>query len=319
VSANQEKAAAVLSAAALKANDSKLAALAKTVRLDTFDAVKKEIEELHSSLTTAQKEEVAQKDSCVQSLSDVSLDIQQTTNDESQTASKLAGLEASVTKTNKSINTLKSDIVKLNEELATAETDMKATVKELQQTIADQQKAQEALNQALTVLKQVYDKPKEASLVQKKAEPVEDQPKGFKDYAPSSGSTGVVGLLQQIIGDSKVAVKEAELGIVEAQKDYETFKEDTDSSMATKNQSLINLGVQKSETSESAIHKKEELEELKSTGTALTAKDSALHEECDFLLKNFDIRQEARSQEMEALDTAKAFLNGMQGGNTSTA
>jgi len=144
VSANQEKAAAVLSAAALKANNSKLAALAKTVRLDTFDAVKKEIGELHSSLTAAQKEEVAQKDSCVQSLNDVSLDIQQTTNDESQTASKLAGLEASVTKTNKSINTLKSDIVKLNEELATAETDMKATVKELQQTIADQQKAQEA-------------------------------------------------------------------------------------------------------------------------------------------------------------------------------
>jgi len=321
VSANQEKAAAVLSAAALKANSSKLAALAKTVRLDTFEAVKKEIEELHSSLTTAQKEEVAQKDSCVQNLNGASLDLQQTIDAESLTSSKLTSLQASVTKTNKSINTLKSEIVELNEELATAKADMNATVKELQQTIADQQKAQEALNQALTVLKQVYDKPKEAeaSLVQKKAEPVEDQPKGFKDYAPSSGSTGVVGLLQQIIGDSKVAVKEAEMGIVEAQEDYETFKEDTDSSLATKNQSLINLGVQKSETSESALHEKEELEEEKSTETALLAKEAALHEECDFLLKNFDIRQEARAQEMEALDTAEAFLNGMQGGNTTTA
>jgi len=315
---NQEEAAAVLRAAARKANNSKLAALAATVRLDTFDEVKKQIDELHSSLATAQQEEVAQKDSCVQRLSGNSLDIQQTTNDKSLTASKLTGLQASVVKTNNSVNTLKSALVEMKEDLVTAESDMKLKVKEFQQTIADQTKAQEALKQALNVLKQVYDKPKSTSLVQK-ATPAGDQPKGFKDYAPSSGSTGAVGLLEQIIGDSKVMVKEAELGIEEAQKDFAAFKEDTDSAVATKNQSLIDLGVQKSETSESALAKKDELQELESTATALAQKESALHEECDFLLKNFDIRQEARSQEMEALDTANAFLNGMQGGNTTTS
>ena len=37
-----------------------------------------------------------------------------------------------------------------------------------------------------------------------------------------------------------------------------------------------------------------------------------LHKACDFTLKNFDIRQEARGQEIEALQQALAILSGMQ-------
>jgi hypothetical protein len=35
-----------------------------------------------------------------------------------------------------------------------------------------------------------------------------------------------------------------------------------------------------------------------------------LHKACDFILQNFDIRQEARDQEIEALAQAKAILSG---------
>ena len=35
-----------------------------------------------------------------------------------------------------------------------------------------------------------------------------------------------------------------------------------------------------------------------------------LHKSCDFTLKNFDVRQEAMSQEIEALNQAKAVLSG---------
>jgi hypothetical protein len=35
-----------------------------------------------------------------------------------------------------------------------------------------------------------------------------------------------------------------------------------------------------------------------------------LHKSCDFTLKNFDSRQEARDQEVEALRQAKAILSG---------
>merc|ERR1719473_1586771 len=35
-----------------------------------------------------------------------------------------------------------------------------------------------------------------------------------------------------------------------------------------------------------------------------------LHKACDFVLKNFDIRQTARDEEVEALKQAKAILSG---------
>jgi len=52
---------------------------------------------------------------------------------------------------------------------------------------------------------------------------------------------------------------------------------------------------------------------LDSTETELEQLANAkadLHKACDFVLKNFDIRQEARDQEVEALRQAKAILSG---------
>merc|ERR1719162_2350949 len=37
---------------------------------------------------------------------------------------------------------------------------------------------------------------------------------------------------------------------------------------------------------------------------------SGLHKECDWLLKNFDVRKEARAGEVDALGKAKAVLSG---------
>jgi len=38
-----------------------------------------------------------------------------------------------------------------------------------------------------------------------------------------------------------------------------------------------------------------------------------LHEQCDFVMKNFDIRQGARLKEIEAIQEAKSILSGMEG------
>merc|ERR1719352_555608 len=54
-------------------------------------------------------------------------------------------------------------------------------------------------------------------------------------------------------------------------------------------------------------------EALASAGKELEATKEvikSLHVECDFLLKYFDVRQEARSSEIDALGKAKAVLSG---------
>jgi len=47
-------------------------------------------------------------------------------------------------------------------------------------------------------------------------------------------------------------------------------------------------------------------DELESLG----AYEADLHGQCDFVLKNFDIRQKARLQEMDAIGEAKGILSG---------
>lgn len=42
----------------------------------------------------------------------------------------------------------------------------------------------------------------------------------------------------------------------------------------------------------------------------LSKENANVHKECDYLLKNFDIRQKARGEEIEALQQAKSILNG---------
>jgi len=42
----------------------------------------------------------------------------------------------------------------------------------------------------------------------------------------------------------------------------------------------------------------------------LSNEKADLHKSCDFTVKNFDVRQEARGEEIEALKQAKAILSG---------
>ena len=52
------------------------------------------------------------------------------------------------------------------------------------------------------------------------------------------------------------------------------------------------------------------LEETEAELDSLAASKAELHAACDFVLKNFDYRQTARDQEIEALKQAKSILSG---------
>jgi len=52
------------------------------------------------------------------------------------------------------------------------------------------------------------------------------------------------------------------------------------------------------------------LQKLGDEAEKLSTYNAELHSSCDFLLKNFDLRQAARQEEMDALAQAKAILSG---------
>jgi len=96
----------------------------------------------------------------------------------------------------------------------------------------------------------------------------------------------------------------------QAQKDYEQFMSDSTESRADASKSLTtkmsNLADLKTDLETDTEDKGASEKELMATESYI----SSLHAECDWLLKYFDMRQEARGGEIDALNNAKAVLSG---------
>merc|ERR1719152_421739 len=136
-------------------------------------------------------------------------------------------------------------------------------------------------------------------------------PPGFKEYGKQSGAAGgVMALIQNIINDAKAmeaaAIKDEE----DSQKAYEVFVQDSNKSIEEKETEITNKSELKAEKEGVKTEKEQDLEETMKTLEQLSSTNADLHKDCDYTLKNFDIRQTARDQEIEALKQAKAILSG---------
>lgn len=282
----------MLSRAARKTHDARLVAMTHRLRTNAFDEVKEEIDAMVLQLKKIQQEEVVSKDSCTERLHDNTLDTTKSTNSKAQVDSKVTGLQDMVAQNNRSVKTLTQEIEEIRSELKTAKKDMELRQNESTKILKDQKHTQELLGRALEVLEKVY----QPSLLQE----------------GSVGSNAVMLLLQQIQNDAKVLQTQAEADLKAAVTDFEQFKNDAQVAIATKEQSLVDLGVEKSETQADLLETSAEAKDLEKELLALGKTKTALKEECDFLLGNFDLRQEAREQEVEALVTAKSILSGMK-------
>merc|ERR1719263_1069098 len=119
-----------------------------------------------------------------------------------------------------------------------------------------------------------------------------------------------MGMIQQIINDAKAMEAETIRSEEDAQKAYEDFVKETNASIEEKSKDIVN----KSEIKAQAEADKTEAEEAKENVMIeleqLSNEDADLHKACDFVVKNFEIRQTARDEEIEALKQAKAILSG---------
>merc|ERR1719265_1000124 len=165
---------------------------------------------------------------------------------------------------------------------------------------------QAILAKAKRKLESFYKKAAAAALVQ------QTPPVQFNKYKTNAGAGPVMGMIEQIIEDSKKLESEAVSGEAEAQASYETFVKDSNNLIAELNTAITDktkaIAAAKEETALSESDLTSTVEELESLAQYL----ADLHSQCDFLLKNFDIRQKARLQEIEAIQKAKAILSGMQ-------
>jgi hypothetical protein len=137
-------------------------------------------------------------------------------------------------------------------------------------------------------------------------------PETFEGEYKNKGQKGssVMALMDMLSKDLEKDMQEAEHGEKTAQKEYAELLADAE---ATKSQDLKSVST--SETAKAGLEGK--LEEAK-TQKIITDDQHAtvtnyiadLHQSCDFIIANFELRRQARSNEMDSLTNAKAVLSG---------
>merc|ERR1712173_413773 len=100
----------------------------------------------------------------------------------------------------------------------------------------------------------------------------------------------------------------------DAQKAYEDFVKETNASIEAKSKEIVNKTELKAKAEGELVETKEAKEAVMLELEQLSNYDAELHQSCDFILKNFDVRQTARDEEIEALKQAKAILSGAKFG-----
>merc|ERR1719273_1955026 len=182
--------------------------------------------------------------------------------------------------------------------------------KEFQMTVADQRETQKLLKAALNVLQDFYAKKAAASLVQKQEPVGPPPPPGFEAYKNNAASGGVMALIQQIINDAKAMESETIRSEEDAQKAYEDFVKETNNSIEAKSKDIVNKSETKAKAETDLVEAKEAKEDVLLELEQLSNYNAELQQSCNFVLKNFDIRQTARDEEVEAMRQAKAILSG---------
>jgi len=237
---------------------------------------------------------------------------------------KLSNLETSILDAQEGIAKLKDEIDGLEDSIkATDKSVAEMTVqrqeesKDYQELMASDSAAKELLGFAKNRLNKFYNpklyKPpaEEApAFVQISAHKQEPPaaPGAFKKK--SEESSGVVAMIDLLIKDLDKELTEAEVTEKNSQKDYEAYMRDSAESRAEATKALTDKMATsanlKSDLEAATDNKGATTKELMATESYI----SSLHAECDWLLKYFDMRKEARNSEVDSLANAKAVLSG---------
>jgi len=138
--------------------------------------------------------------------------------------------------------------------------------------------------------------------------PAPEAPKEFKKN--SEGGTGVIGMIDLLIKDLDTEITEAETEERLAQEEYEELMSDSATKRASDSKSITEKEGVKANTEAALAAAESSLKDTKSELMATMEYEASLHAECDWLIKFFDMRKEARAGEIDSMKKAKAVLSG---------
>lgn len=292
-----------------------LAALASSIRTDVFSKVKKAIDGMLQQLKQENQDEIEHRDWCIDELNQNERQTDDAYDSKKELETQQEDLNLFLQNVDSEIAAANAEINDMKVQLKQASENRAKENKDFQETVMDQHATQELLTKALEKLKDFYSK---QALVEVQSGDVHAKksgqapPPGFASYKKNAGATGVMMMLEGIIKESKTVEQEAQAGEQEAQAAYEAFIKDTNEAIESLEKGVTAKEVAKSRSAGDMARTSADLKAQLKTLEELSSYSQELHLSCSFTIKNFEIRQNARAKEMEALKQAKAVMSGAE-------
>jgi len=286
-----------------------LASLAVRVKLDAFGKVQKAMDKMLAELASQQKAEYAKWETCkadIDTTEDKIWDGKLVQRDLNTKHKDISNILATG---NQDIDDLKTQVAESQVSLKKAGEQRKAENQLFQTTVNDQRAMVTILHMALARLKEFY-APKLVQIHAHANPPPKPSGPEAVGYKKSGTSGGVMGLLSLIIADAGRTEDAMHADEQQAQQDYADYVAASTAAIeadreatAEKESQVASADGEKSETEESQLANDASLGKLAELL-------QGIHNQCDFVLKYFDIRQKSRAEEIDAIGEAKAILSG---------
>jgi len=288
-----------------------------------FEKVLKMIDDMVDLLGTEQQDDIDKKEYCEMQLDHADDKKKALERDVSKLEAAIEESKESITTLTGEIKALTDGITALDEQVAEATEQRKEENSDFTTLMANDAAAKDILAFAKNRLNKFYNpklyKPPAASFVQVSSHkqlqdqqeappPPPEAPAAYEKKGEESG--GVIAMIDSLVKDLDTEMTEAETEEKLAQEEYEELMADSAEKRAADSKSITVKEGEKADT-ETALSAHSE--NHKSTTKELMATleyISSLHADCDWLLKFFDMRKEARTGEIDSLKKAKAVLSG---------
>jgi septal ring factor EnvC (AmiA/AmiB activator) len=280
-----------------------------------FDKVIKMIDDLIKELKTDQVNDDAKKEYC-------NTELDQADDKKKVLEKGVADLETAIvnskddiTSTKSEIDALEDGIKALDKAVAEATEQRKEENEDYTALMASDAAAKELIEFAKNRLNKFYNpklyKPEFAQVHAHSHEAPPPAPEAPKAYSKSSEeSNGIIAMMDALIRDLDKEMTEAEVTEKDAQSDYEALMKDSAEKRAENSKSLTDKQGALADLETGLGQQKEDLSSTTKELQATEQYIANLHQECDFTLKYYDMRKEARDGELDALEKAKAVLSG---------
>jgi len=304
----KQKAMTRLASTAKKTNSWALASLAINVRMDSFTKVQVMLDKMLTKLKKQQQDEYEKVESCKTELDKTEDSIKEAKIKERDLDEKFREVTNTVDTLKANVEALKTDVKNMEVQLKQAGINRHEENTQFLKAIHNQRATAKVLQMAYKRLQKFY----QPELVQVQAHsPVDlDQQPATAAYEKSGGASSALQLIMKVITDAESEEKQLSADEQSAQQIYASFVAESAASIeadretiAENQKHVAQAEATLSETRESQLATEEALE-------SLNGLLNGVHQDCDFVMKYFKLRQKARGEEMNSIEDAKAILSG---------